>query len=574
MSGLTGPKAHEVRAGLGGPDPANVGKVVLTPVQSGRSTRADKDADRQNKGFSGTPLWKIKEQLQKSAASSAVDLNLQVPEGFTHHEGDWYWSERCQVFWRKGCGRFFVHDPRTHVYAELHEGVASGLSVLAGAACQDGPSQVRRVLVRDLLKAGQVLRMPIEHLDRPCALYALHEGHRGPIGGGNACTEFCAKHLHEKLLLKLSEFRGSWSNERLATAMREVFEALDADFLAKHADVVDGSTAVVALVTGRRLVVASVGDLACVLCLRGGEAVELIAPHIKPQLPSARNAEVGATDDVPPTIDALRLTRSFGNRDRKVVPAEAESGTARLSVTPDVHFVHLQQEHHGFVLLGRTAFASAAVASDAGGSGTVSLLMQRRSCIGRPRIAAGTLLDSVAVVDAANAPDAGTVSSSMRSGQAAIVVLFDGAEDSTTAVCSPAEGAEPPLAKRPRTEPQQVRVRHILVKFRDCKNPVDKVRNRPVTRGRWEAERLLRKVLEEFEDSEPQKRASVFSQRCREFSDCQSSLRGGDLTGDINWVRRGKMGTAFDDAAFALQVGQLSDLVDSDAGIHLIWRTG
>lgn len=33
--------------------------------------------------------------------------------------------------------------------------------------------------------------MPLEHLDRPCALYALYEGH-GARGATNVCAEYCA----------------------------------------------------------------------------------------------------------------------------------------------------------------------------------------------------------------------------------------------------------------------------------------------------------------------------------------------------------------------------------------------
>jgi NIMA-interacting peptidyl-prolyl cis-trans isomerase 1 len=35
---------------------------------------------------------------------------------------------------------------------------------------------------------------------------------------------------------------------------------------------------------------------------------------------------------------------------------------------------------------------------------------------------------------------------------------------------------------------------------------------------------------------------------------------------------RGAMQKQFEDAAFALEVGQMSDLVDSDSGIHIILR--
>eukprot|EP01035_Chromulina_nebulosa_P018646 gene18646-24387_t len=51
-------------------------------------------------------------------------------------------------------------------------------------------------------------------------------------------------------------------------------------------------------------------------------------------------------------------------------------------------------------------------------------------------------------------------------------------------------------------------------------------------------------------------------------SDCSSATRGGDL----GTFSRGQMQKSFEDATFSLQVNGLSDLVDSDSGIHIILR--
>jgi len=51
-------------------------------------------------------------------------------------------------------------------------------------------------------------------------------------------------------------------------------------------------------------------------------------------------------------------------------------------------------------------------------------------------------------------------------------------------------------------------------------------------------------------------------------SDCSSAKNGGDL-GSFS---RGQMQKSFEDASFALKVGELSDIVDSDSGIHIILR--
>lgn len=52
-------------------------------------------------------------------------------------------------------------------------------------------------------------------------------------------------------------------------------------------------------------------------------------------------------------------------------------------------------------------------------------------------------------------------------------------------------------------------------------------------------------------------------------SDCSSARSGGDL----GTFGRGQMQRPFEDAAFALPVGQLSSIVDTDSGVHLVLRT-
>ncbi|MCO5597451.1 hypothetical protein L7F22_051529 [Adiantum nelumboides] len=52
-------------------------------------------------------------------------------------------------------------------------------------------------------------------------------------------------------------------------------------------------------------------------------------------------------------------------------------------------------------------------------------------------------------------------------------------------------------------------------------------------------------------------------------SDCSSAQKGGDL----GFFAKGQMQKAFEDAAFNLPVGKLSDVVKSDSGHHLIIRT-
>nr|XP_029123193.1 peptidyl-prolyl cis-trans isomerase Pin1 isoform X1 [Elaeis guineensis] len=65
-------------------------------------------------------------------------------------------------------------------------------------------------------------------------------------------------------------------------------------------------------------------------------------------------------------------------------------------------------------------------------------------------------------------------------------------------------------------------------------------------------------------------------------SDCSSAKRGGDLVDILTMViytaagrfGRGQMQKPFEEATFALKVGEMSDIVDTDSGVHIILRTG
>jgi len=61
-----------------------------------------------------------------------------------------------------------------------------------------------------------------------------------------------------------------------------------------------------------------------------------------------------------------------------------------------------------------------------------------------------------------------------------------------------------------------------------------------------------------------------FADMARNHSDCPSAQEGGDLGS----FRRGMMVPEFDEAAFALEVGDVSPVIETAFGYHLIKRMG
>jgi peptidyl-prolyl cis-trans isomerase NIMA-interacting 1 len=108
----------------------------------------------------------------------------------------------------------------------------------------------------------------------------------------------------------------------------------------------------------------------------------------------------------------------------------------------------------------------------------------------------------------------------------------------------------------------EIRVLHILQKHTGSRNPNDSYRKKPITRSKQEAIDNIIRFKNEIKSMEDWNRIA------QQYSECGSAANNGDL----GMFGRGAMQKAFEDAAFALQVGEMSDLVDSDSGIHIIVR--
>ena len=99
-------------------------------------------------------------------------------------------------------------------------------------------------------------------------------------------------------------------------------------------------------------------------------------------------------------------------------------------------------------------------------------------------------------------------------------------------------------------QPEQVKASHILIKVAPGANEITKS----------EAKQKLRQIQQKLNKSED------FAMLAKEFSECPSKIKGGDL----GYFRRGQMGKSFEDAAFSLKPEKVSDIVETQFGYHLI----
>ncbi|KAL7423159.1 peptidyl-prolyl cis-trans isomerase Pin1 [Cryptotrichosporon argae] len=115
----------------------------------------------------------------------------------------------------------------------------------------------------------------------------------------------------------------------------------------------------------------------------------------------------------------------------------------------------------------------------------------------------------------------------------------------------------------------QVRASHILAKHKGSRRP-SSWREANITRSLAEAHAIIQADIERLRALPPAEAEAEFARIAAERSDCSSARKGGDL----GWFGRGQMQKPFEEATFALQPGQLSDIVETDSGVHVILRTG
>ncbi|XP_068639949.1 peptidyl-prolyl cis-trans isomerase Pin1-like [Aristolochia californica] len=115
---------------------------------------------------------------------------------------------------------------------------------------------------------------------------------------------------------------------------------------------------------------------------------------------------------------------------------------------------------------------------------------------------------------------------------------------------------------------EKVRASHLLIKHQGSRRPASwKDPDGSVIKNttRDAAVAQLKALREDIVSGK-----AKFGELAARHSDCTSAKRGGDL----GPFARGQMQKPFEEAAFLLKVGEISDIVDTDSGVHIIVRTG
>ena len=106
--------------------------------------------------------------------------------------------------------------------------------------------------------------------------------------------------------------------------------------------------------------------------------------------------------------------------------------------------------------------------------------------------------------------------------------------------------------------PGHIRASHILISHAGAPRT-------QATRSKEEAVELAGEILARIKAGED------FEDLARRYSDCPTAQN--EKCGDLGFFDKGKMVKPFEDAAFALEVGEISDVVETKFGYHIIKRT-
>ena len=108
----------------------------------------------------------------------------------------------------------------------------------------------------------------------------------------------------------------------------------------------------------------------------------------------------------------------------------------------------------------------------------------------------------------------------------------------------------------------KIRAAHLLVKHNGSRRP-SSWKEQNITRSKEEAIDILKGYEEQIKSGD-----KTLGELATSESDCSSARKRGDL----GMFGKGQMQKEFEDAAFALKPGEISGIVETASGVHLIER--
>jgi PPIC-type PPIASE domain len=124
---------------------------------------------------------------------------------------------------------------------------------------------------------------------------------------------------------------------------------------------------------------------------------------------------------------------------------------------------------------------------------------------------------------------------------------------------SPASSAEQAEEAEEKSEPLEIAAQHVLIQYRGAKGAAPYI-----TRTKAQALARAKEVLKKARSGED------FAKLVKEYSDEPGAAA---RAGSVGHFTRGMMVKEFSDAAFKLKVGQISGIVETPFGFHVIKRT-
>eukprot|EP00931_Biecheleriopsis_adriatica_P067521 TRINITY_DN41642_c0_g1_i1.p1 TRINITY_DN41642_c0_g1~~TRINITY_DN41642_c0_g1_i1.p1 ORF type:complete len:505 (+),score=83.13 TRINITY_DN41642_c0_g1_i1:40-1515(+) len=476
-------------------------------------------------------LWTVKQdQPHLFAGKGGPSRETSGPPGFQacDREGFLHNPQR-GLFLEEATGKQTWYDATSGEYRDFREGETLSLKFCGGAAVRQGkvdsgtsskPQAPKHVVIQDLHRVAAALKTDLSHFDRPSAMVAVYGAGPSP---GSVSVDIAARVVHEKLIRRLAAYRSEWSDEALQGALIGALYDLLSPSTSGSSSVVALPAISLAVVLGSRLVLAA--------------------------SPGAFFLSVGSPK---PSRGAAPEP---GSAPKSLCLSEIEAAAGLV------------------LLVGKVGLGEEDQVQDAAS----------RLQGGRPRAA------SIALLRALH-------KKGVEGPLAAAFVRL-----------SPDTGPQEPAAKRQKTDGplDKVRVRQILLRaWRGSgPTPTDPVRRKQVKRTPEDAEAEMSDVIDKLIADN----CASFSACCKATSECQSAFKGGELIGDLGWIDRepaeqpkaktpshvspgavqpksttqsnpaaaikSEVPAPVRRAAFELDISEMSDLITSELGVHILLRT-